>query len=68
MKELLEIVYNIVKEWKDNSYNIMQFESSDIDKHFEKLSGETWGYQSIPGELGNILNLLQYEYVRENND
>lgn len=65
MKDLVEVIYNIVEEWKNNSDNIMQFESSDIVKHFENLSGETWGYKAIPSELNNILNLLKYEYARE---
>lgn len=65
MKDLIEVIYNIVKEWRNNSDNIMQFESSDINKHFENLSEETWGYKSIPTELNNILNLLKYEYARE---
>lgn len=65
MKELIDIIYDVVEEWKNNSDNIMQFESSDIDKHFENLYVETWGYKAIPIELNNILNLLKYEYARE---
>lgn len=64
MKELIDVLYDVVEEWKNNSDNIMQFESNDINKHFENLSEETWGYKAIPTELNNILNLLKYEYLR----